>query len=200
MTYVAEAGARAVVEGVGLRSVVTPPGVARRFGWPSDSIGRRLSWCPKFRLTCDYLRPVPQELTHAALIEQAVAVVNPHPVGRRLIGHVGAALVTQDGDVFRGVCIDTGSGTGFCAEGSAIAAMVTARQFRIERITAVWLDADRRVHVLPPCGRCREFIRQIDAENLDSLVVLAPDRVLPLRDLLPEHEFPAALGPHLTIS
>ncbi|NIK55181.1 hypothetical protein [Kribbella shirazensis] len=61
------------------------------------------------------------------LIDAAVAVLNPQWVGDRLFGDVAAALVTDAGNVYVGVCIDTASGTGFCAEHAAIAAMVTAR-------------------------------------------------------------------------
>ena len=42
------------------------------------------------------------------------------------MGHVASALSTESGHLFTGVCIDTGSGTGSCAEHSAIAAMVRA--------------------------------------------------------------------------
>lgn len=136
---------------------------------------------------------------HSDLIASALAVVNPHPVGRRLIGHVGAALITSEGEIFRGVCVDTGSGTGFCAEAAAIGAMVTAGQYRIARIVAVWASAAREVYVLPPCGRCREFIRQIDPGNLDADVIISPSESLPLRELLPVHEWPAPIGPLLSI-
>jgi len=97
-------------------------------------------------------------------------------------GGVGAALRTAKGDVFTGVCIDLGSGLGFCAEVSAIAEMLKARQTRIEAIVAV---AGGRV--IPPCGRCRETMAQIDAGNLDCTVLVDPDRAVPLRQLLPDH-------------
>jgi len=106
-----------------------------------------------------------------------------------------AALVTVNGNAYVGVCIDTGSGTGFCAEHSAIAAMVTAGEYRIASIVAVWRDArDGTLFVLPPCGRCREFIRQIDVINLDTDVVLGMDRARKLRELLPPHEWPEPRG------
>ena len=41
---------------------------------------------------------------------------------------------------------------------------------------------------MPPCGRCREFIRLIDEENLATEVVLGEERTMRLRELLPEHE------------
>ena len=65
-------------------------------------------------------------------------MVYPRKVDGRLSGDVGCALVTRAGNVYLGVCIDTGSGTGFCAEHSAIAAMVTGGELEIASIVAVW--------------------------------------------------------------
>ena len=39
--------------------------------------------------------------------------------------------------------------------------------------------------VLPPCGRCRELIYQIDPANLDTDVIVERGEVVKLRDLLP---------------
>jgi cytidine deaminase len=125
------------------------------------------------------------EITHQELIERAASVVNPYMVGDRLFGDVGCALVTDKGNVYLGVCIDTGSGTGFCAEHSAIAAMVTAGEYRIEKIVAVWQDEKEDTYILSPCGRCREFMRQIDAGNIETDVILGRDKVLKLAELLP---------------
>lgn len=128
------------------------------------------------------------------LIAAARDLLNPRLVGERLFGDVAATLVTSAGNRYSGVCIDTGSGTGFCAEHGAIAAMVTAGEYRIARIAAVWRGAeDGRLYVLSPCGRCRELIRQVDPANLDTEVVLGADRSVPLRELLPAHEWPAPL-------
>jgi cytidine deaminase len=128
------------------------------------------------------------------LIQAAEAVLNPRSVQGRLFGDVAAALITARGNRFLGVCIDTGSGTGFCAEHAAVAAMVTAGEYRIARIVAVWRDDDGRLFVLPPCGRCREFIRQIDEANLDAEVVLGRTRSAPLKELLPYHDWPDRTG------
>jgi cytidine deaminase len=126
-----------------------------------------------------------------ALIASAQAVLHPHTVDGRLFGDVAATLVTQAGNHYCGVCIDTGSGTGFCAEHAAIAAMVTAREYKIARIAAVWRDDEGVLHVVPPCGRCREFIRQIDPANLDTDVVLSQTNSATLRELLPFNEWPS---------
>lgn len=134
-------------------------------------------------------------MSNDELIAIASGVLNPHAVGDRLFGDVAASLVTADGNVHSGVCIDTPCGTGFCAEHSAVAAMVTAGEYRIATIVAVWRDERSRLHVLPPCGRCREFLRQIDPANLDTTVVLGRQHAVSLRDLLPAHAWPAPLDP-----
>ena len=124
-------------------------------------------------------------ITAEELIERAAAVVHPQQIGDRLVGDVGCALVTDQGNVYVGVCLDLPSGTGFCAEASAIAAMVTAGELKISRIVAVWKDDMGQTYVLSPCGRCREFIHQMHAENLEADVVLGRDNVVKLRELLP---------------
>ncbi len=120
-------------------------------------------------------------------------MLNPHRVGDRLFGDVACSLIASSGTRYQGVCVDTGSGTGFCAEHAAIAAMVTAREYLIDRIVAVWRDPEGRLYVLPPCGRCREFIRQIDPANIDTEVVLGLDATTPLREPLPAHDWPLPL-------
>jgi cytidine deaminase len=132
--------------------------------------------------------------TNEELINDAAGVLNPRMVGGRLLGDVGCALITRSGNLYLGVCIDTASGTGFCAEHSAIAAMVTAGEYGIEKIVTVWKDDNDTLYALPPCGRCREFIRQIDGENLDTDVILGKDKVSKLKDLLPRHEWPGPLA------
>ncbi|MCD6031188.1 MAG: hypothetical protein K0S78_3362 [Thermomicrobiales bacterium] len=131
-------------------------------------------------------------MTNDELIEMAASVLNPHTTADgRVFGDVAAALVTDCGTVFCGVCIDTTCGTGFCAEHAAIAAMVTAGEYRIAKIVAVWRDdSDNALRVVPPCGRCREFMRQVDDANLGTEVVLGTTKVLRVQDLLPHHEWP----------
>src|SRR5262250_2096294 len=122
-------------------------------------------------------------MTNDELIQKAQAVVNPRKIAHGFtVGDVGCALLTEKGDLHVGVCIDAGGGIGFCAEHSAIASMVTHGEQSISRIVAVLRDGK----VLPPCGRCREFMRQIDVNNMDRTeVLLGRDRVVKLRDLMP---------------
>jgi cytidine deaminase len=64
-----------------------------------------------------------KELANAELIALALAVVDPKQIHGYTVGDVGAALVTDAGTVYRGVCIDTGSGLGFCAARAAQSAL-----------------------------------------------------------------------------
>jgi cytidine deaminase len=123
------------------------------------------------------------------LIERAKSVVRPKRVGDYLIGDVGCALLSDTNQIYLGVCIDTGSSMGFCAEHSAIGAMVTAGEYKIRKIVAVWKDEQQHTYVLSPCGRCREFIRQVHEDNLETEVILGRDKVVRLADLLPYHDW-----------
>jgi cytidine deaminase len=123
-------------------------------------------------------------ITNEELIKRAKSVINPYKVGDHHIGDVGCALVTDKDHVYLGVSIDVSSSIGFCAEHSAIAAMITAGEYRIKKIVAVWQD-EKDTYILSPCGRCREFIFQIDEGNLEAEVILEREKVVKLRELLP---------------
>jgi cytidine deaminase len=126
------------------------------------------------------------EISNELLIERAKSVVRPKRVGDYLIGDVGCALLSATNQIYLGVCIDTGSSMGFCAEHSAIGAMITAGEYKIRKIVAVWQD-EQHTYVLSPCGRCREFIRQVHEDNLETEVILDRDKVVRLGELLPYH-------------
>jgi cytidine deaminase len=130
-------------------------------------------------------------MTNDELIARAASLLNPHTTSTgNQFGQVAATLLTDQGSVYDGVCIDTSCSMGFCAEHAAIAAMVTAGEYRIAKIVAVGRGGrDGQLRVLPPCGRCREFIRQIDEANLETDVVLGKDTVRKLKELLPFHEW-----------
>ncbi|MQX16753.1 cytidine deaminase [Sinorhizobium terangae] len=96
-------------------------------------------------------------------------------------GGVGSALVSHTGAVYTGLCIDTSSSLGFCAEHAAIADMLKHRETRIAGIVAVSCHGT----IFPPCGRCRELIRQVDPANWHTRVLVAEGVVLPLCELLP---------------
>ena len=133
-------------------------------------------------------------MTKDELIKKAESVLNRKTVGGRVHGDVGAALLTESRNVYTGVCVDTPS-WGLCAERSAIAAMITAGEYRIEMIVAVWkqdesVDPSAPLLVLPPCGHCRQFILEVDPGNADTHVIVTRDKIVKLKELLPFHEWP----------
>ncbi|MCB0147092.1 MAG: hypothetical protein KDE01_05510, partial [Caldilineaceae bacterium] len=79
---------------------------------------------------------------------------------------------------------------GFCAEHAAAAALVTAGENRVLKMVAVAADG----RILPPCGRCREFISQLHDENLATEVLVDDGVIVALRDLLPYDWRMAAAG------
>ena len=94
---------------------------------------------------------------------------------------VAAAILTDKGNVYKGVCIDTPCSMGFCAEHAAAAAMITAGESRIVKLVAYCVG----VGVVPPCGRCREFLYQINHENLACEVMVGDGKIVTLDELLP---------------
>ena len=109
-------------------------------------------------------------------------MVNPRKLSESAeSGGLGAAILTESENVYTDVCFDTGSGMGFCAEHAAAAAMITAGESRVSRMIAVEWDG----RILPPCGRCREFISQLHDDNLNTEVMVGEDVIVTIRELLP---------------
>lgn len=124
----------------------------------------------------------PSRITNGTLIKLAQSVVKPRAIRNGfMVGEVGCALITDKGNVYVGTNIDASSGMGFCAEHSAIAAMVTQGEGRIKKIVAV----SKRGEPMSPCGRCREFIHQIHSGNLQTEVILGKNKLVKLEKLLP---------------
>jgi len=136
-------------------------------------------------------------MTFAELYAQARSMVRPRRLSEHAeAGGVGAALLAESGRVYTGVCIDTACSMGFCAEHAAAAAMIAAGESRVARMVAV--DSDGRI--VPPCGRCREFISQLHDGNLDTEVMVGDGSVCTIRELLPHdwrrsHQGTRATGP-----
>ncbi len=120
------------------------------------------------------------------LIALAASLAHPfNPSADCSAATVASALITAQSNVYSGVCIDTACSLGFCAEHAAVAEMLKARESEIGMIVAV----NSQGVVLPPCGRCRELLWQVDNRNESAWVVLGPTEKALLRDLLP-HRLP----------
>ena len=120
----------------------------------------------------------------STLWREAYAVSKERKLGRSgSYGGVGSALITRKGNIYTGTCIDVDCSLGFCAEHSAIAEMLKHGESAIKEIIAV----TNQKKILPPCGRCRELIYQVDSTNKNTLVHLSENTQKKLRALLPDH-------------
>ena len=120
-------------------------------------------------------------MTDEDLIQTAKQLVGEFKTSDDCVaGGVAAALISASGHAYTGVCIDTACSLGFCAEHAAIAELLKARESEIDTIVAVCGSG-----IVPPCGRCCELIRQINATNMRTRVIIGPRRVVTLAELLP---------------
>ena len=120
-------------------------------------------------------------MTFEKLVKKAENVLGSRKIADNAwVGSVSAAVLSETGKVYTGVCIDVSCGMGFCAEHAAIAAMITAGESKIIKAVAISKDG-----VLAPCGRCREFMSQIHQDNIHAEIMVASDKVVKLSELLP---------------
>lgn len=99
-------------------------------------------------------------------------------------GGVSAALITKAGNIYVGVCIDTASTLGMCAERNAIANMITNGESQIDKIVAVMPDGK----VGSPCGACREYMMQLDKDSgeIEILLDVESKKTICLKELIPD--------------
>ena len=119
------------------------------------------------------------------LYERAVAVQKERVVSPFVeAGGVAAAVQSASGAIYVGVCIDTCSSLGMCAERNAIANMLTHGESKIRRVVAVMPDG----RVGSPCGACRELMMQLDpdSDKIEILVALESEQTVTLGELMPD--------------
>lgn len=102
---------------------------------------------------------------HAA----AAAVRRPRQISARVeAGGVAAAVMSESGAIYTGVCVDTSSSLGICAERAAVIALITAGEDEVRRVLAIMPDGK----IGPPCGACREFLVQIMEGRTQDVAIL----------------------------
>ena len=119
------------------------------------------------------------------LYEKAKCVRNPRDVsGMISAGQVGAAILTNNHNIYTGVCIDTASTLGMCGERNAIANMITNGESEIIKLVCV----DSKGNVGSPCGACREYLMQLskNSKNIEILKNIEPKEVVKLEELIPD--------------
>ena len=127
-------------------------------------------------------------MTNKELIKKAAAVVRPKTMKDGTCADVGCALLSKNGKLYLGVNVSSGS-QNVCAEQVAIGAMITDNVYDFEKIVAVWKDETGATYVIPPCGNCRQFMRDAGESNLETEVVLDSNKSVKLKELLPYYDW-----------
>lgn len=99
-------------------------------------------------------------------------------------GSVSAAILTEKGNIYVGVSVDTACSLGMCAERNAIANMITNGEHQIRRIMAIGQNGK----VIPPCGACRELMSQLMPEHYRSIQIMLDyesKKIVSLGDIAP---------------
>ena len=118
------------------------------------------------------------------LIEKANKVRNKREVsGMVSAGQVSATILTKDHNIYTGVCIDTASSLGMCAERNAIANMITNGENEIIKLVCM----DSKGNVGYPCGACREYLMQLSKSSKDIEILKNIDthEIIRLEELIP---------------
>ena len=100
-------------------------------------------------------------------------------------GEVSAAILSGTGRIYTGVCIDTCSALGICAERNAIFNMITNGEQVIRKVLAILPDGSSGA----PCGACRELMVQLMPGKYKSIQIMMDykqERVMTLGELTPE--------------
>ena len=120
------------------------------------------------------------------LYEKALAVQNGRKISDYVdAGGVAAAVLSKAGNIYTGVCVDTCSTLGICAERNAIFNMLTNGEQEIDKVLAIMSDG----HTGAPCGACRELMVQLmpDAyKDVEIMLDYEQKRIVTLGELTPE--------------
>lgn len=122
-----------------------------------------------------------QEMFEAAKAVQSERRISEYVTA----GEVSAAVLSESGKIYTGVCIDTCSTLGICAERNAIFNMITNGEQKIRRVLAIMPDGKSGA----PCGACRELMVQLMPEDYKSIEILLDydsGQVMTLGELTPE--------------
>ncbi len=120
------------------------------------------------------------------MYEAARAVQNERKISDFIdAGGVAAAVLSSSGKIYTGVCIDTCSTLGICAERNAIFNMITNGESIIKKVLAIMPDGKSGA----PCGACRELICQLMPDRYKSVEIMMDmekGRITTMGDLTPE--------------
>jgi len=120
------------------------------------------------------------------LYAAAKAVQNGRKISEYVeAGGVAAAILAVSGRIYTGVCIDTCSTLGICAERNAIFNMITNGEQDIQKVLAIMPNGKTGA----PCGACRELMVQLMPESYQHIEIMLDyktERIMTLGELTPE--------------
>ena len=116
----------------------------------------------------------------------AKAVLKPRRISEYVTaGEVSAAVLSKSGKIYTGVCIDTCSTLGICAERNAIFSMITNGEQEIDKVFCIPPVEGRGA----PCGACRELMVQLMPDSYKDIEIMIDYKnnvVMKLGELTPE--------------
>ena len=120
------------------------------------------------------------------MYEAAKAVLNDRRVSEYVTcGEVSAAVLSKSGRIYTGVCVDTCSTLGICAERNAIFNMITNGEQEIDKVLCIMDDGTSGA----PCGACRELMVQLMPEqyrHIEIMMDYQTGKITTLGELTPQ--------------
>ncbi len=121
-----------------------------------------------------------------ALFNAAKAAQNERRISDYVTaGEVSAAILSKSEKIYTGVCIDTCSTLGICAERNAIFNMITNGESQISKVLAILPNGK----TCAPCGACRELMVQLMPDKYKSIEIMLDyemGKIITLGELAPE--------------
>ena len=119
------------------------------------------------------------------MYQMAKAVQNGRQISDYVYaGGVAAAILSSSGKIYTGVCVDTCSTLGICAERNAIFNMITNGEQEIKKVLAIMSDGKTGA----PCGACRELMVQLMPnayQEIEVLMDFEAEEIVTLGELTP---------------
>ena len=116
----------------------------------------------------------------------AKAVLAPRRISEYVTaGEVSVAVLSKSGKIYTGVCIDTCSSLGICAERNAIFSMITNGENEIDKVLCIPPFEGKGA----PCGACRELMVQLMPESYKDIEIMldySKGKIIKLGDITPE--------------
>ena len=120
------------------------------------------------------------------MYDAAKSVLNARKISDYVTeGEVSAAILSGSGKIYTGICVDTCSTLGICAERNAIFNMLTNGETEIKKMLAILPDGKTGA----PCGACRELMVQLMPEKYREIEIMLDydnEKIVNLGALTPE--------------